>query len=140
MREELRALLLSEKKYKVLDGKWDSKSALRAAAVLNPDIILIGLRVQPIGAIDTIFRIKKLYPTIKIVALTLYDDGPYVCAALEAGADAYVLADDSLAGLLTALDQVSKGRHYLSPGISNQAATCLVERERKNPTIRYGKG
>lgn len=138
MRAELSALLLSGKNYNVIDAKWDSKSALCAAAELNPDIILMGFTTQPIGAIDTISLIKRQHPAIKIVALTLHDDECYVRATLEAGADAYVLKDDSLTGLLTALDQVMKGQRYLSPGISNQAVTYLAGRGRKVPPSNTG--
>jgi DNA-binding NarL/FixJ family response regulator len=138
MRQELKALLLSEKSYRVLDTKWDSQSALRAATELNPDIILMGLTLQPIGIIDTISRIKRQHPAIKIVALTLHDDERYVRAALYAGADAYVLKNDSLTSLLTALDQVMKGARYLSPGISDRAAIYLAGRGRKVPPPSTG--
>ena len=133
MREELKELLLSEKSYQVLDTEWDSQSALRGATELNPDIILMGLSIQPIGVIETISRIKRQHPAIKIVALTLHDDERYVRAALYAGADAYVLKNDSLTSLLMALDHVMKGGRYLSPGISDRAAIYLAGRGRKVP-------
>jgi DNA-binding NarL/FixJ family response regulator len=138
MREELKALLLSEKSYQVVDTKWDSKPALRAAVDLHPDIILMGLSNHSIDGIDAISCIKRQYPGVKIIALTLHNDEQYIRATLDAGADAYVLKDDSFTDLLTALNHVMKGRRYLSPGISKRAATYLAGGGWKVPASSAG--
>jgi two-component system response regulator NreC len=133
MREELKALLWSEKGYRVLDTKYDSKSALRAAVDVRPDILIISLTIRPGDGIESISLIKREMPGIKIVALTLHDDTHYIRATLKAGADAYVLKSDSRSDLLTALHHVSNGLHYLSPGIPSKAAACQLDKVRETP-------
>ena len=117
MRDGLKALLSSEEKYEVVDTVADGKSAVRAATTLKPDIIIMDLTMPRTGGIDAISRIKRQHPLIKIVALTFHKEDKYIHATLEAGADAYVLKDDSREELFTALSSVMHGKSYLSPSI-----------------------
>jgi DNA-binding NarL/FixJ family response regulator len=69
------------------------------------------------SGMDAIVHIKRQYPEIKIVALTFHKEEKYIHATLEAGADAYVLKDDSRTELFNALNNVATGNNYLSPSI-----------------------
>jgi DNA-binding NarL/FixJ family response regulator len=120
MRDGLKALLSSETRFEVVDTVSDGKAAIRAASTLKPDIIVMDLTMPRTGGIDAISRIKRQHPNIKIVALTFHKEDRYIHATLEAGADAYVLKDDSRIELFTALDSVLKGKSYLSPSICNR--------------------
>ena len=66
---------------------------------------------------DPIVQIKRKHPHVKIVALTFHKEEKYIHATLEAGADAYVLKDDSRTELFNALANVATGNNYLSPSI-----------------------
>jgi len=117
MRSGLEAMLESEPGYESVGGATDGMSAMRAVTESKPDIIMMDLTMPRSNCIDTIAQIKRQHPHIKIVALTFHKEDEYIRAALEAGADAYVLKDDSRTELFGALANVVSGKKYLSPSI-----------------------
>lgn len=117
MRNGLEAMLSLEPGYEVIGVAADGRAAIRAAAELKPDVMLIDLSMPHTSGIDAITQIKRQSPQVKIIALTFHKEDKYIHATLQAGADAYVLKDDSRDELLTALASVLSGNSYLSPAI-----------------------
>lgn len=117
MRNGLEAMLASEPDYEVVGVAADGMTAIRCVAELQPDIILMDLTMPRTSGMDAIVQIKRQHPHIKIVALTFHKEDKYIHATLEAGADAYVLKDDSRTELFNALANVATGKNYLSPSI-----------------------
>jgi DNA-binding NarL/FixJ family response regulator len=117
MRNGLEAMLASEPGYEVIGVAADGMAAMRSVTELQPDIVLMDLTMPRTSGIDAIVQIKRQHPRIKIVALTFHKEDKYIHATLEAGADAYVLKDDSRTELFNALANVIDGRQYLSPSI-----------------------
>lgn len=117
MRNGLEAMLASEPDYEVVGVAADGMTAIRSVAQLQPDIILMDLTMPRTSGMDAIVQIKRQHPHIKIVALTFHKEDKYIHATLEAGADAYVLKDDSRTELFNALANVATGNNYLSPSI-----------------------
>ena len=120
MRDGLQSLLSAEPGFEVVGTAADGRSAIRSVAALKPDIILMDLTMPGTSGIDAIAHIKRQHPQIKLVALTFHKEDRYIHATLEAGADAYVLKDDSRTELLTALRSVLNGKSYLSPSICDR--------------------
>ena len=117
MRSGLEAMLESEPGYEAVGVAADGMSAMQAVTELQPDIIMMDLTMPRTNGIDSIVQIKRQHPHIKIVALSFHKEDEYIFATLEAGADAYVLKDDSRAELFSALANVASGKKYLSPNI-----------------------
>jgi two-component system response regulator NreC len=117
MRNGLEAMLESEPNYEVVGVAADGMSAIRTVAELKPDIVMMDLTMPRTSGIDAIVQIKRKHPEIKIIALTFHKEDKYIHATLEAGADAYVLKDDSRTELFSALASVVSGKNYLSPSI-----------------------
>ena len=117
MRNGLEAMLASEPGFEVIGVASDGMTAMRSASELQPDIILMDLTMPRTSGMDAIVQIKRQHPAIKIIALTFHKEDQYIHAALEAGADAYVLKDDSRHELFSALANVISGKNYLSPSI-----------------------
>lgn len=120
MRDGLEALIASDPNFDVVGTAADGRDAIRSVPVLSPDIILMDLTMPRTGGIEAISKIKRQHPKIKIVALTFHKEDKYIHATLEAGADAYVLKDDSRTELLMALNSVLIGKSYLSPSICDR--------------------
>ncbi len=117
MRNGLEAMLESEADYEVVGVAADGMSAMRAVDELQPDIVMMDLTMPRTSGIDAIVQIKRKHPNVKIIALTFHKEDKYIHATLEAGADAYVLKDDSRTELFAALANVVRGKNYLSPSI-----------------------
>lgn len=120
LREGLRALLSSNPDFTIAGELADGIDAVRCAAKLKPDLIVMDLSMPKMNGIEAIIEIKKQNPTIKVVVLTIHNTEEHILSALQAGADGYVLKDDSSAELEMAIKSVLKGEHYLSPGISEK--------------------
>ena len=117
MRNGLESMLASEPDYEVVGVAADGMTAIRAVSELRPDVVLMDLTMPRTSGMDAIVQIKRQYPDTKIVALTFHKEDKYIHATLEAGADAYVLKDDSRTELFNALANVVTGNNYLSPSI-----------------------
>lgn len=117
MRNGLEAMLESEPGYEVVGVAADGMAAMRTVSELKPDIVMMDLTMPRTSGIDAIVQIKRKHPQIKIIALTFHKEDKYIHATLEAGADGYVLKDDSRTELFSALVSVTSGKNYLSPSI-----------------------
>lgn len=115
MRDGLKALLSAESEFEVVGTAANDKEAMLAATAQKPDIILMDLNMPGTGGEDAIVHIKRQHPQIKIIALTFHKEDNYIHAALHAGADAYVLKDDSRTELFAALNSVIQGKRYFEP-------------------------
>jgi DNA-binding NarL/FixJ family response regulator len=120
MREGLQAMLTPEAGFEIVGMISDGKTAVQAALELRPEIILMDLSMQRTSGIEAIAQIKRRDPEIKIIALTFHKEDGYIHATLEAGADGYVLKDDSRTELFSALESVCNGKRYLSPGVCDR--------------------
>ena len=72
------------------------------------------------NGLEAIKDIKKGHPQVKVIALTVHKTEEYIVAALEAGADGYVLKDANHSELVMAIKTVLMGKRYLSPSISEK--------------------
>lgn len=137
MRDGLQAMLSAESEYEVVGAVADGRAAVRQVELLSPDIILMDLTMPRTGGIEAISKIKRTRPHIKIVALTFHKEDKYIHATLEAGADAYVLKDDSRTELFTALTSIVNGKRYLSPSICDRVVAGYLaggDGKSKDPT------
>lgn len=128
VREGLRALLSATPELEVVGEAEDGRDALRLAGTLKPSLILMDLSMPGTNGTEAIRAIKRRYPETKIIALTFHKTEEYVRATLDAGADAYVLKDDSRSELIAAIQSVEKGKTYLSPGICGKVVNGYLDR------------
>ena len=122
MRNGLHTLVSSNPAFEVVAAIADTGDALRTGLALAPHVVLMAPDQSRAEGLGTITRIKAQHPEIKIVALTFRREDYYVLAALEAGADGYVLKDDCRAEILNALGSVASGTSYLSDGLRDTAS------------------
>jgi DNA-binding NarL/FixJ family response regulator len=119
LRDGLRALFADVPDIEVVGEAADGRAAVRCAAEIRPDLVLMDLSMPNTNGTEAIRAIKRRLPETKIIALTAHKSEEYVRASLEAGADGYVLKDDSRSDLLSAIRSATRNQTYLSPGVSN---------------------
>ena len=115
----IRSLLNTVPNFKVVGEVNNGKDAIRFAGILNPDLILSDLSMPKTNGTEAIQHIKSRYPQIKILVLTVHKSEEHVHAALKAGADGYVLKDDSSDELINAISNILGGKTHLSSSICN---------------------
>lgn len=103
----------------------DGKALVEAARRLAPDAVVLDVSMPILNGIDAAREIKRTFPTIKLVFLSMYSNAIYLRKALEAGASAYVLKSGASEELLTALKAAMKGDSYVSPGFGHDVIASL---------------
>jgi len=125
-RAGIKALLDSVQDIKVVGEAEDGLSALQAVNSLKPDVVISDLSMPKTNGTEGIRQIRKRFPDIGIVALTVHRAEEYIRAAFAAGANGYVLKDDTENELLTAIRQVVSHKVYLSPSICNNVVSGFL--------------
>lgn len=127
LREGLRAMLSSTPDLEVIGEVDNGRAAIQCAEDMKHDLILMDLSMPRMTGMDAIREIKKRSPNTKILALTVHKDEEYILAALQAGADGYVLKDATQDELIMAIKTVLMGKPYLSPGVSEKVIGGYLE-------------
>jgi two-component system, NarL family, response regulator NreC len=135
LREGLRALLTADANLEIVGEARDGREAVRCVEKLGPDLLLIDLSMPRMSGMDAIREIKKRYPEIKIIALTVHKTEEYLLTTLRAGADGYVLKDATHDELILAIKNVMGGKSYLSPGVSEKVIEGYLEGKKSNRSL-----
>lgn len=117
-REGLLTLLSVQKDFELVGQANSGEEAIFSATKLMPDVILMDLRMPGMGGVEATKRILLQHPSIKIIALTTFDEDDLVFNALHAGAVGYLLKDVSPEKLFEAIRAANKGEYYLLPSIT----------------------
>lgn len=113
----------------------DGKEALRKAKLLNPDIILMDIKMPGCSGIDVLKLIKADRPDIKIVMLTTSDEDEDLLAAIKYGASGYLLKSTNAKTLVDILTGIEKGEVSLSPGIAAELLKEFRGRSREEQRV-----
>ncbi len=105
----------------------DGFALLEVVKDCAPDLILMGIALPKLAGTDAIRLIKKRFPRVKIVVLTLHSSEEYLVDAFRAGADGYVLKRATRGELETALKSVLSGNQFVSPGIVKGLITAYLD-------------
>jgi DNA-binding NarL/FixJ family response regulator len=136
MRDGLRALLESEPDLEVVGSVSNGHEAIRAAERLRPDLIIMDVSMPLTDGPEAIAQIKRRQGEIHVLVLTFHTDEQHINAALRAGADGYVLKDDSRIELLTAIRAVLAGKAFLSPAICNRVVSGYLDSSARSSGTR----
>ena len=126
LRAGLKALLLQEPDLKVVGEADNGRDAVRAMSVLAPDLVLMDLSMPGLGGIEAIIEIRRRSIETRIIVLTIHKTDEYIHAALQAGANGYVLKDATHDELRGAIRTVLSGKTYLSPDVSSRIITTYL--------------
>jgi signal transduction histidine kinase/CheY-like chemotaxis protein len=116
-RHAVSSILTKLPELKLLAEAADGAEAVKKAAELNPDLVLLDVGLPIVNGVEAAARIRSVAPDAKILFLTQHDSPEFVMAAMSAGALGYVLKVDVGRELLQAAMAVVRGERYLSAGI-----------------------
>jgi DNA-binding NarL/FixJ family response regulator len=111
-------LLLEREGFNVVGEACDGRESVRLAQELRPDIALLDLTMPLLNGVDAGRAILQTCPKTKVVLLTIHTEQHYVLDALRAGIKGYVLKTKAAEELIRAIQEVSLGKLYLTPGVS----------------------
>ncbi len=116
--EGIKALTRDSQEVKLIGEAENGDDLLTQLKTTLPDVILMDINMPKINGIEATKKIRQLYPEIKILALTMFDDTLYVTEMIKAGASGYLLKNAGKTELITAITTVYKGERYVSSEVS----------------------
>ena len=126
-RRGLRAMLSAADWIEVA-GEGDScESGLKLAEELQPDMVLLDIRMPGLDGLACLERLKARQPRIAVIIVTLYDDRRYVLEAIRRGAAGYLLKDASTAEVIQTLHNVANGQLAVEPQLLREALATRDE-------------
>lgn len=132
VRSGLAAFLMSFDDLELVGEASDGAEAVRSAADLRPDVVLMDLLMPVMDGVTAIRTIRERCPSVQVIALTSFPDEEMVQAALKAGAMAYLLKNASADQLADAIRAAHAGKSTLSP----EAAQALIHATQSPPPGR----
>ncbi len=126
-REALATLLAVHEDVEVVGEAGNGDEALRKAAELAPDVVLMDLRMPVLDGIAATRRLRVEQPDVRVIALTTFDDDEDVFAALRAGAVGYLLKDVSSARLVEAVHAAARGESVLQPSVAAKVVARFAQ-------------
>jgi DNA-binding NarL/FixJ family response regulator len=117
MREGLKTILSLEEDMEVVGLAENGIAAIELSNKLMPDVILMDIRMPEMNGVESTKEIKRIYPNIKIIILTTFDDDEFIIEALSHGASAYFLKDLPSDSLISSIRDAHKGVILMQPEI-----------------------
>jgi DNA-binding NarL/FixJ family response regulator len=117
-----------EPRCEVVGAVGDGRELLKAAAKLQPDIIVLDIAMPQLNGLDAARHLKPTMPKVKFVFMTMNEDPDLVGVAFRAGASAFLLKRAAAFELMEAVEKVLKGGSYVTPSAAEgQAKISLRE-------------
>lgn len=132
VRNGLAQLLATTPEFELVGAAGDGREAIAMVASLRPDVVLMDLSMPEMDGVEATQRITAAHPEAKIVILSSFSEHQRVLAALDAGAEGYVLKHADPEQILAAIDAVHRGGAPIDP----QVARVLLDVKRSAPTAR----
>lgn len=130
VRAGLRKLLESIPGMEVVGEAGEGLELLELVEQLQPQMVLMDIAMPGLNGLEATGRLVKAWPEIRVLILSMHQNGEYVRQALRQGAAAYLLKDAAPLELELAIKAVLKGETYLSPAVSKGVVSDYVHRLR----------
>ncbi len=127
--------LKGAKDIKVVGVAHSGKDALEMLKDVTPEVILLDITMPEMSGIELTDLIKKKYPDIKILILSMHSDYNNISDAIDAGADGYVPKDVSSEELVEAIETVSRGKNYFHSTISDEIVKNYANKRQKSTNL-----
>ncbi|HCT31181.1 MAG TPA: DNA-binding response regulator [Bacteroidales bacterium] len=127
VRDGIQRILKDEIDIELIGSVSSGKEALNFIKCNNPDIVIADLSMPNMSGIELTETLTKLYPDIKVLILSMFNNEEYIVSAIQTGAKGYLPKQDSTTEiLLEAIRTISSGDEFYSPSISKIVMKSFV--------------
>jgi len=130
LRQGVHALLAEEGDIDVVGEARDGLEAVELVDRLEPDLVIMDMVMPRMNGIEATREIKRRWPGVRILILSMYDDDEYVAQIIQAGASGYVLKRVASEDLVRAIHEVHRGSSFLYPAIAAKLIDDYLRRVR----------
>jgi two-component system, NarL family, response regulator LiaR len=125
-RDGVARLLDEDGRVQVVGQAADGEEAVRMAAELKPDVLLMDLKMPVLDGVEATIRIVKETPSVRILILTSFETDGYVLQALQAGARGYLLKDSPKEAIVSSIQAVMAGERVIASAVANRVLDMLT--------------
>ena len=115
LRAGLRMMLNAQPDIEVIGEASSGREAVAITAHLAPDVVIMDISMPEMNGIEATRQIKKQFPDVRVLILTMHENEGYLFQSLRAGASGYMMKEAADTELIQAIRTVQAGRFYLSP-------------------------
>lgn len=140
MIDGISALLKNNKQFQIIGTNTSPLQAMAEFSVKLPDILITDINMKEMSGIELSKKVKELYPSVNILALSMHGDRQTISDMLEAGISGYVLKNTGMEELNTALTKIANGQLFFSDEVTVELMKAInepkVQKETVNLTTR----
>jgi len=125
MRDGISSLLSIQEGINVVGMAGDGQEAIQMAQELQPDVILMDVRMPVMDGVEATVQIRQILPDCQVLMLTTFDDEEYIVEALKAGAIGYMLKDLPAADLAESVRMAARGIYQLDPAAASKVIGAI---------------
>ena len=127
VRKGVREFLEDEPDIEVVGEAGDGQQAVELAVALQPDVVVMDVAMPELSGVEATKRIRSLAPAVRILALTAYDDEPYVFGLLDAGVTGYMLKTAESREIVRAVRSTAAGGAALDPAVASRIVARAMQ-------------
>lgn len=120
IRQGVKSILFKSPSLQIMAESSNGLELLELLRDDTPDMVILDITMPQLNGIEAITEIRKLYPGIAILILTMHSNSQYFYQAIAAGAHGYLMKEDSENELLIAIETIRAGKSYISPKLSSE--------------------
>ena len=139
IRQSLSFVMSKQEDIEMVGTAGNGLEALEAVETLQPDVVLLDIRMPEMDGVECTRRIKQAYDWIKVIVLTTFDDDEYVFDALRYGASGYLLKGISVDGLANAVREAARGGSIIAPDVASKVLQMFSRMAQGDSQIRVDK-
>jgi DNA-binding NarL/FixJ family response regulator len=124
-RSGLARLFADDVRVEVLGEAADGAEAVRLAARLKPDVVLMDLRMPNLDGVEATRQILTANPAVKVIVLTTFDTDNQVLLALQAGASGFALKDTTPEAIIHAIEAVMAGQRVMASQVAQRVLDMI---------------
>ena len=128
-REAMRKAIGDTKGLAVVGGVDDGLELMEFLKHTRPDLIILDLTMPNLSGLEAAREIKKLYPEVKILILSMHKSKGCLKGAFWVGVNGYLLKEDAFQDLMLAIETIRSGKEYISPRLTDQISDMYLQQE-----------
>jgi DNA-binding NarL/FixJ family response regulator len=130
-RQGIKNILEKSKDLEVIGEAGDGLKLLELLKKVKTDMVILDISMPNLRGLEATREIKMILPDVKVLILSMYRDKEYVCSAVSAGAEGYLLKEDADTELFAAIEQIRQEGRYISPLLFGELTDELFQTHHK---------
>ena len=136
LREGIKGIIDESQGLEVVGEASDGLALLQLLKKIHADMVVLDVSMPKLRGLEAAREIRRQYPEMKVLFLSMYKKIEYLRLAVEAGAEGYMLKEDTGLELIRAINSIRNGHTYLSPLLLKEAPEDLIGVCRGNHRLR----